>query len=71
MNFSNAIHKDLTTNGVEESIFTTIQFIDNPVANKITVERSQEIEALLMPKLMAAFDELKKTSPLFSKKSKK
>lgn len=42
-----------------------------PIGPPLSVERSQEIENLLMPKLMAAFEELKKSNPLFQKKNQK
>ncbi|WP_238808575.1 hypothetical protein [Emticicia aquatica] len=59
----------------KENSNTSIVFddscFDNIKGKTLSTERSQEIENLLMPKLMAAFEELKKTNPLFQKKNQR
>lgn len=41
---------------------------ENLKGEQLSVERTQEIENLIMPKLLAEFENLKKTNPLFQKK---
>jgi hypothetical protein len=44
---------------------------DNIKGEPLSAKRSQEIENLIMPKLLSELENLKKTNPLFQKKVKK